>query len=168
MVDDINNATGRAKTRAVNKLIEAIRVKSATGVKRSKAVIGRILGSLVSSLGAEIVSDMSDELGVAIVPSKTLAAGTRKVGTGHHSIAAGTRKSNGVTGGMMDEAFRLTQTKEYKSIKKGAAQQAALEAAGFKFDEEGTQKERYDQFGKVTLHGRKNALSYRMKSATKG
>jgi len=167
MADDINNATGRAKTRAVNKLIEAIRVKSATGVKRSKAAIGRILGSLVSRLGAEIVSDMSDELGVAIVPSKTLAAGTRKVGSGTKTIAQG-RKSSGVTGGMMDEAFRLMQTKEYKSMQKGAAQQAALEAAGFKFDEEGTQMERYDQFGKVTLHGRKNALSYRMKSATKG
>ena len=195
MVDDINNATGRAKTRAVNKLIEAIRVKSATGVKRSKAVIGRILGSLVPRLGAEIVRDMSDELDVAIVPIKTQAAGTRKVGSGRTSVAAGTRKvGSGRTsvaagtrkkpktkaegrkegGGrnsesaMMDVAERLMQTKEYKSMKKGAGQQAALEAAGFRFEEEGTQKERKDQFGEVSLHGRKNALSTRINRATKG
>ena len=42
LVDDILSATGTAKTSAVNKLIEAIRAKSDTEVKRSKAVIGRV------------------------------------------------------------------------------------------------------------------------------
>ena len=203
MVNDINNATGAAKTSAVNKLIEAIRFKSATGVKRSKAVIGKILGRLVSKLGIEIVSDMSDELGVDPIMPKTLATG-RKVGSGCTSVAAGTRKKDkkrgrgrtSVAAGtrkkpktkaegrkegggrfksddpraesqlMMDKAFRLMQTNEYKAMNKGKAQLAALEKAGFRFDEEGTQMERKDQFGK-TLHARNVSLGDRVRRATK-
>ena len=107
-----------------------------------------------------------------------------KKGAGMTSVAAGTRKKYPATRKegagrfksddpraeqqlMMDEAFRLMQTKEYKAMNKGKAQLAALEKAGFRFDVEGTQTERKDQFGKVTLHARKVSLGDRVRRATK-
>lgn len=97
----------------------------------------------------------------------------RNVGSGCTSVAAGTRKKpkkgcgrDGLASDMIDEAYRLMQTDEYKTMKKGAALQAALEAAGFRFDDEGTERERLDQFKKVSLRSRKDALWRRIKRAT--
>jgi len=66
LIDEIRNTTDPvAKAAAVCKLTEALLVKSDTQVKRTPAVIGRLLGLCAVHLDESIISDMSKTLEVA-------------------------------------------------------------------------------------------------------
>jgi len=72
LIEEVRNASDpTVKAAAVRKLTEALRVKSDTQVKRTPAVIGRLLGLCASHLEESIISDMSKTLEIVPILNTT-------------------------------------------------------------------------------------------------